>query len=249
MPAHIPFIDGKKLCTKCGADLFEDEFGLSSRAVHKKNSWCKKCRIEDTDRWRKANPDKALNTAWVRKLQEKYGLTEADYNSMLISQNGVCGICGADSTPRKHLDVDHSHVSGKVRGLLCRACNQGLGLILEKVDIAEKLILYLEGTLIIDTKEVFPKANLTRQCRVFLRDKYGIDEIQFQALWNTHSGACAVCRMDSSANKKMLAVDHCHATGEIRGLLCSQCNLALGVVSDNAEILRRMLDYLHKHQN
>ena len=57
------------------------------------------------------------------KLKERYGLTPEDYAAMAMSQDHACAIC-ADDSP---LVVDHDHESGKVRALLCHACNRGLG--------------------------------------------------------------------------------------------------------------------------
>lgn len=62
---------------------------------------------------------------WLSNMKRKYGLSKEDYNTLLLSQGGCCAICGAETD--NNLFVDHNHSSGKVRGLLCRACNTGLG--------------------------------------------------------------------------------------------------------------------------
>jgi hypothetical protein len=64
---------------------------------------------------------------------------------------------------------------------------------------------------------------------------------------------CAICNnFEKSKTKygviRKLAVDHCHQTGKIRDLLCSQCNRALGGFRDSTEILQNAIDYLKKHQ-
>ncbi len=46
-----------------------------------------------------------------------------------------------------------------------------------------------------------------------------------------------------------LVIDHCHSTGAIRGLLCSNCNTAIGLLSDNPEIIRKAADYLEKERS
>ena len=60
----------------------------------------------------------------------KYGLTPADYDEMVETQNGRCMICDADQpgTESGYWPVDHDHATGRVRALLCSACNAGLGL-------------------------------------------------------------------------------------------------------------------------
>ena len=80
-------------------------------------------------RKRKSDPvfrewDRARCARKWRKI--RYGLTTEDYRRMLMQQQGVCKICKRKS--RATLCVDHSHATGKVRGLLCHRCNTGLGL-------------------------------------------------------------------------------------------------------------------------
>lgn len=74
--------------------------------------------------WQDGNPLK-------RKSQrlKQYGLTLQEFNALMESQSGACAICGHSdtSTPNFFPVVDHCHSSGKVRGLLCMACNMGLG--------------------------------------------------------------------------------------------------------------------------
>jgi hypothetical protein len=58
-----------------------------------------------------------------------YGLTVASYQKLLLSQGGVCAVCCANLTalPKRHVHIDHNHVTKKVRGILCHNCNLGLG--------------------------------------------------------------------------------------------------------------------------
>jgi hypothetical protein len=82
----------------------------------------------------------------IRHLQSKYGLTYEMYEAMVVAQEGKCKLCGnvpAESS-RRGLHVDHSHVTGKVRALLCFSCNTILGRI-ESVGI-EKFQSYLTET-------------------------------------------------------------------------------------------------------
>lgn len=73
-----------------------------------------------------------------------FGVTRERYDEMLKEQNGGCDICG--KTPEengKRLAVDHDHVTGKVRRLLCKTCNSLLGFAFESVDILQRAIDYL----------------------------------------------------------------------------------------------------------
>lgn len=75
----------------------------------------------------------------------KYGLTEADYAAILLKQGGLCKICGLPPKKRK-LAVDHCHGNGTVRGLLCAACNVGLGMFKHNADLMVRAIGYLSDS-------------------------------------------------------------------------------------------------------
>jgi hypothetical protein len=78
-------------------------------------------------------------------LKRKFGITQEEYNIIYESQNGCCLICGSHSnTHNKALAVDHNHTTGKIRGLLCAKCNQGLGLFRDDINILTKAIDYLQ---------------------------------------------------------------------------------------------------------
>lgn len=69
--------------------------------------------------------------------------------------------------------------------------------------------------------------------------KYGLSQEKFDALIERSEGFCEICE-----EKEFQAIDHCHETGRVRGLLCNSCNLALGGFKDNVEILRKAISYL-----
>lgn len=71
---------------------------------------------------------------------------------------------------------------------------------------------------------------------------YGLSEGDFISLMNNHRGCCAICG-DSLDN---LNIDHCHTTGEVRGLLCNNCNCAIGLLKDNVDIILSAAYYLMK---
>jgi hypothetical protein len=92
--------------------------------------------VEINRQWRLANPNyekerysNSKKESRERHLKRKYGVSLADYNSMLDGQNNGCAICDKPASDEKHgvLHVDHCHKTGKVRGLLCNNCNQVLG--------------------------------------------------------------------------------------------------------------------------
>lgn len=71
--------------------------------------------------------------------------------------------------------------------------------------------------------------------------QYGITLMDYEAMLESQSGGCAIC---GGTEKINLAVDHCHETGKIRGLLCSKCNLLLGRANDDPTILANAIKYL-----
>jgi len=80
--------------------------------------------------------------AKVTNLKKNYNLTVADYGVMLVSQNGVCAICGNPPSDRG-LAVDHCHATNKVRGLLCFTCNVALGCLRDDLDLLASASSYL----------------------------------------------------------------------------------------------------------
>lgn len=79
--------------------------------------------------------------------------------------------------------------------------------------------------------------------------QYGITIADFERMRQEQGGCCAVCGRSDSADKRgyRLHVDHCHATGKVRGLLCSNCNLGIGKFGDKPELLDAALQYVRKH--
>lgn len=88
--------------------------------------------------WYRKNPD-----ARLRGRLRKYGLTVPEFKTMLQSQNSLCAICHKPDTQTR-LAVDHNHITGKIRGLLCGICNRHLG-ILENTEFVEKATSYLRS--------------------------------------------------------------------------------------------------------
>ena len=71
-----------------------------------------------------------------------YGITLADFNRMVAERSGKCDCCG--DVPKKQLLVDHDHTTGDIRGLLCPACNAGIGLLGDSPDGLRLAVAYLE---------------------------------------------------------------------------------------------------------
>lgn len=77
-----------------------------------------------------------------------------------------------------------------------------------------------------------------------LKEKFGIDLAEYQRMVEAHGGKCKLCGREERTKQRRLAVDHCHFTGKIRGLLCHHCNTGLGNFMDDIDLLRKAVAYL-----
>lgn len=77
-----------------------------------------------------------------------------------------------------------------------------------------------------------------------LKSRYGISTEDYNKLFQEQGGCCAICKTHQSNLNIALAVDHCHSSKVIRGLLCYNCNMGLGRFKDSAELLLNAIQYL-----
>lgn len=82
--------------------------------------------------------------------------------------------------------------------------------------------------------------------------KFGLSPEGFKQMQDSQGNKCAICRKEESGRRSKtdvstLSVDHCHATGKIRGLLCNKCNSMLGMIDDDKSILKAAVEYLEKY--
>lgn len=123
--------------------------GVKAQCIHCCNQWQadhyskpenKKKRIA-----RQSRPEYQLYIRSFR-LKSKFNMSLEDYEQMLKAQHGLCKTCGTDKPGGSkgiYFHVDHCHTTGKVRGLLCSACNSALGLVKDNTNVLKNLIEYL----------------------------------------------------------------------------------------------------------
>jgi hypothetical protein len=87
-------------------------------------------------------------------------------------------------------------------------------------------------------------ADNARKCK--LKKVYGISVEQWEQMSVSQNGVCAICKGKSKDGRR-LHVDHCHASGKVRGLLCHDCNRGLGMFQDNTIFLQNAKEYLDNH--
>lgn len=99
---------------------------------------CRDCVKQVVIAWREKNKKRYAAINKRARLKHKYNLTENQFNAQLEKQNHRCAICDK----KKRLVVDHCHISGNVRGLLCHSCNTHLGVVENSLKM-EKIRTYL----------------------------------------------------------------------------------------------------------
>lgn len=132
-----------KTCPRCQVEKDESEFyRFKDRWVDRSylSSRCRPCHQEY-----KRESATAPVARKKEKLKLRYGITYEQWESMREKENYTCMICGiTEPEMNRHLDVDHCHTSGVVRGVLCNPCNRILGDARDNVAILEAAIQYLK---------------------------------------------------------------------------------------------------------
>jgi hypothetical protein len=226
-------------CKKCQAKIskvWDDKNKARDSVITPTVKTCSRCKIEklsaafDKQRDKKdglCSQCKRCSSARHRK--DTFGVSEEWTGFVLGTQGGGCAICGiALALQDRKLHVDHDHVTGKLRGLLCGKCNRGIGLFRDNVSFIDRAKVYLNSP----TSVIYYKKTLSKDTK---------DEILAQ---QGHS--CKICSTCLSTNRADL--DHCHKTKLVRGYLCHCCNSGLGQFKDSVELLQKAIDYLNKHK-
>ncbi len=148
------------ICTCCKIPKPNKEFYKRKNTTRSRIylTQCAKCTVIKTSEYNKKHKDevKLKNSKYYKEKKDTilrdrrylkvYGINLEEYNIMFEKQNGVCKICNNSEMFHKNkmLCVDHDHVTGKVRGLLCQGCNTGLGNLRDSIENLENAIKYLK---------------------------------------------------------------------------------------------------------
>jgi len=134
-----------KSCPICGELKERSKFYKWKSRQDGLTAYCKECTSKKSKGWRDQNPDKlpTLKEKRIYSRKKNFGISEEQYEQMLVDQNNQCGIC------KKEIGweaaVDHCHSTGKIRGLLCRKCNLGLGGFKDNIETIRKAIEYVKN--------------------------------------------------------------------------------------------------------
>lgn len=116
---------GRRWCSACRQAKSPNQFYRDRTTLSGFGYYCKDCNRRLKRSWRRGTPEHQRATR--RRLQ--FGITVEQHTAMLTRQGGVCAICKRNCSSGKALAVDHDHKTGRIRGLLCGKCNQGIGLL------------------------------------------------------------------------------------------------------------------------
>ena len=99
-----------------------------------------------------------------------------------------------------------------------------------------------------EKRKVFNKGRKEKNRETYYKRRYGITLVEYNQLLTMQNNTCAICKILETEIKHgrntYFAVDHCHKTGKVRGLLCYKCNSTLGFVNDDIECLKNAIKYL-----
>jgi hypothetical protein len=138
-----------KKCSQCGKKKKSSEFYACKTLKGGLHGTCKLCHRANTKSYEHRTPGRRLGKNLRRKYWPDNSWKDAlaIYNSMLKKQDGVCAVCKQPERKTafgklRTLSVDHCHQTGKIRALLCDACNIAEGL-LKKPEVAQALARYM----------------------------------------------------------------------------------------------------------
>jgi hypothetical protein len=150
----IEIPEGSKYCTRCKEIKSLSEFFKSNRSKDGFYWTCRTCTNEVNGIWASKNQKdaKRIASGAARRahVRRKYNLTDAEYKELVVAGKGLCSACKSpEIITHKNgkvweLCVDHDHVTGKVRGLLCHACNRAAGAINDDPARLRQIADYLE---------------------------------------------------------------------------------------------------------
>lgn len=165
-------LDGQSFhsCKSCNQSLPPSAFGSDKSRPDGRQFYCRGCVSARVKNYRNKNHNlvtqkrreyaertkdiraayqKAYKTrnphVYLRNSLKRFSMSELDYETMFESQNGACAICSTtQSDLRRRLDIDHHHKTGQIRGLLCSACNTGIGTFRDSPGRLRAAAAYLE---------------------------------------------------------------------------------------------------------
>lgn len=162
---------------------------------------------------------------------------------------------------RRRLVINHTvrGIDTATRTAYCRGCEQVVPIIKSAKThkgwkCANKSARDRNESAIRNKERSAPSSVLTEEQKEKRRQerrlkKYNLTSEQYDEMEQVQAGLCAICKKPPSgkAHDKYLAIDHDHATGKVRALLCHRCNLGLGCFNDDIDLFKAAIEYVNSH--
>ena len=135
-----------KTCKKCGVEKLLEKFSVHKECAGGYNTTCKDCVAANTRAHYARKKDNPTYKAKKKNsyIKSRYGITADEYDQRKEEQDHKCGICKTELQDGNATHLDHDHVTGKLRGMLCNPCNRALGYFKDDINILEKARDYLQ---------------------------------------------------------------------------------------------------------
>lgn len=160
-------------------------------------------------------------------------------------ESAVCRGCDKTYTPRQSNQLYCSMACGKRIQTRERLGLKGPSGIIRPCEYCTTDFSSVDGR----TKYCGEECARTAKSLGNARYLYGITMQEYRRLWLKQSGVCAICKLpERTQRNRLLTIDHDHETGHIRGLLCSQCNRAVGLLQDDPKVIEAAAAYVRRHR-
>lgn len=205
-----------KICTKCGIEKPIEDFFASKSGFLNKMAECKLCNCLVRYNRRR---QKRIKEGKIVKIP-----------TLLARQNSINGLrfCPACKQTKPLDQFYQSKNSNGGHASHCKDCSK----FLQKKYSSK------------ESQKKYYKRNKRKQLDIYLKREFGIGIEDYERMLDSQSGKCKICGKSIKENLKRLAVDHCHKTGKVRGLLCSSCNICIGFIEKNSLDISAIKKYL-----
>lgn len=216
------FIPKHHLSLLCSKDCQRVNRGRIKRAYYNRN---KDMVIERSSAWRKENPEKYKKISLNHRIQ----------NPEKVRERWI-----------EYAKKNRDKINEKSRRNNQKPERKGYMLEYKKSPCVAKKLL--------ENGRKYKRGNPEVVKNGHLKRKFGITVEDFKKMQSEQNGVCKICGKSETRLKKGsdkiadLAVDHCHKTGQVRGLLCFKCNSSIGKLGDSVELLQKAIDYLNSHK-
>ncbi len=217
--------NGTKHCSKCDETKPLEAFGTSKYTGSGFSVYCKACMAATARAYRATPEGKATHRASTEKWIEKAARTVPAVGSK------VCPKCSTEK-PFEQFPKNRRTKNGV--GSYCLTCSAEM--VRARRETPEGQQAHRAAS------KRWREANTDRHSDNNARWKYGVEHGAYKTLLEQQNGCCAICK--TPEGEVRLAIDHCHDTGKVRGLLCSPCNTGLGQFKDRTDLLTSAISYL-----